>query len=321
MANAYFSRETLDDVMRLVVEEIRAHGDGIHPSKGPATELIGALLEVTNPRARLSRTETRGKLFSSLGELCWYLAKSKDLSFISYYIPQYKEYADGSEIFGGYGPRLFDWRGLNQFKNVRGILTGKPDSRQAVIQLFDAPDILYEHKDVPCTCTLQFMLRHGKLHMFANMRSNDVFLGLPHDVFCFTMLQEVMARSLAAELGTYKHAIGSLHLYDTNIGAAQQFLDEGWQATDAPMPPMPNGDPWPAIGLLLKAESDLRTTGVLDDGILTAVDPYWADLVRLLQVFRLKKIDRDAGKIREVRQRIVSKVYLPFVDKALSEMS
>jgi len=154
MADPYLFGGTIDDVMRFVIEEILAHGDRIRPSKGCATELTGVLLELTDPRARLSRTETRGKPYSCLGELCWYLAKTKKLDFISYYIPHYKDYADGDEVFGAYGPRLFSWRGLNQLDRVADVLRRKRDSRQAVIQLFDAHDIAGEHGDVPCTCTL-----------------------------------------------------------------------------------------------------------------------------------------------------------------------
>src|ERR1700722_12591720 len=247
MADAYFSGGTLDDVMRSVIDAIRLHGGRIHPSKGWATELTGVLLELTDPRARLSRTETRGKPYSCLGELCWYLAKTNKLNFISYYIPRYKDYAEGDEVFGAYGPRLFDWKGLNQLANVTDLLGRKRDSRQAVIQLFDGHDIVGEHGDVPCTCTVQFMLRQGVLQMFISMRSNDAFIGLPHDIFCFTMIQEIVARTLSVELGTYKHAVGSLHLYDTDEEAAQQFLGEGWQSTQAPMPSMPVGDPWSEI--------------------------------------------------------------------------
>jgi thymidylate synthase len=110
MAHAYFSGGTLDDVMRSVIEAIRSHGGRIHPCKGWAIELTGVLLELTNRRARLSRTETRGKPYSCLGELCWYLAKTNKLDFISYYIPRYKDYAESDEVFGAYGPCLFNWR-------------------------------------------------------------------------------------------------------------------------------------------------------------------------------------------------------------------
>lgn len=319
MADAYFPAGTLDDVMRSVIEAIRSHGGRIHPSKGSATELTGVLLELTDPRARLSRTETRGKPYSCLGELCWYLAKTNKLDFISYYIPRYKDYAEGDEVFGAYGPRLFNWRGLNQLANVTDLLRRKRDSRQAVIQLFDGHDIIGEHGDVPCTCTVQFMLRQDRLHMFLNMRSNDAFLGLPHDIFCFTMIQEIVARTLSVELGSYKHAVGSLHLYDTDAGAAQQFLGEGWQSTQAPMPSMPAGDPWSEVTTLLRAEAAIRTTGAFDNDLLSEVRPYWADLIRLLQVFRWKKREGDADKIKELRGRMTSGIYLPFIDKVLSQ--
>ncbi|MBZ5563959.1 MAG: thymidylate synthase [Acidobacteriia bacterium] len=306
--------------MRCVIAEIQAHGEMTHPSAGDALELTGVLIEVANPRARLSRTETRGKLFSCLGELCWYLAKSKDLSFITYYIPKYADDADGDEISGGYGPRLFNWRGLNQVEKVTDVLRSKPDSRQAVIQLFDAGDLHRGHKSIPCTGTLQFLLRGGALHMFASMRSNDVFLGLPHDVFCFTMLQEIIASELCVELGTYKQAVGSLHLYTRRMNDAKQFLNEGWQPTEPHMPMMPRGNPWPAITLLLEAESQIRNTGELRDGILTDLDPYWADLIRLLLVFKCKK-DKDANQIKELCGKMVSKFYFPFIEKVLSDLT
>ena len=318
MTKSYFHGETLDDLMRSVVEEIQAHGDLIKPTKGAASELTGVLLELTDPRARISRTETRGKPFSCLGEFCWYLAKTNDLSFIAYYIQAYQQFADGDEIFCGYGPRLFDWDGINQVRNVISLLKMNPTSRKAVIQLFDRRDIVGDHNDVACTCTLQFMIRHNALHMFTNMRSNDVILGLPHDVFCFTMLQEVIARDLSIELGTYKHAVGSLHIYETDVDTTRQFLDEGWQSTITSMPPMPNGDPWDGIASLLKAEIAIRTGDVFDASRFDAIDPYWADLIRLLQVYRCKK-DKNPDLIKVLREGMASDVYHPFIDKVLSQ--
>lgn len=224
--------------MRSVIEEIQSNGERIKPSQGWCTEVSGVLLEIADPRSRLSRTETRGRPFSCLGELCWYLAGSNELDFISYYV-DYEDFADGDIVYGGYGPRLLDWEGVNQLASVRDLLSRKSVSRQAVIQLFDACDIIKEHKSIPCTCTMQFMIRGGRMNMITYMRSNDVFLGLPHDIFAFTMIQELMARDLSVELGTYKHVVGSLHIYDTDKVAAQQFLDEGWQSTQMSMPPMP----------------------------------------------------------------------------------
>lgn len=232
----YIKEKTLDDLLRAVLTILLKTSKEIKPSRGRATECIAVLLEIANPRARLSLSESRGRFTSCLGELLWYLARTNNLKFISYYLSRYKdESEDGKTVYGGYGPRLFGGP-YNQVDNVLKVLR-KRDSRRAVIQLFDATDISSPHKEVPCTCTLQFMVRHGRLHMFTNMRSNDAFLGLPHDVFAFTMIQEIFARTLGVRLGTYKHAVGSLHLYRKNRKAARQYLNEGWQST-APMPPM-----------------------------------------------------------------------------------
>ena len=161
-------------------------------------------------------------------------------------------------VFGGYGARLFKpWKGVLQFDNVIKLLKTRPTSRQAVIQLFDATDLAKPHKDVPCTCTLQLFIRRGKLDLIVYMRSNDV-ISVFHDMFCFTMLQEIAARTLAVELGIYKHCVGSLHLYDVDAPKAESFLAEGWQSTKSDMPPMPAGNPAPGIALLLRAEAAVQ---------------------------------------------------------------
>lgn len=318
MPRNYFSAATIDDLMRSVMKQVQ-RGACIGPSKGAARELLGAMLELTNPRARLSRTESRGKLFSCLGELCWYLAGSNKLDFIAYYISEYRKFADGDRIYGGYGPRLLNWGGLNQLEKVTEYLRAKLDSRQAVIQLFDRHDIIEPHKDVPCTCTLQFMRRDGRLHMVTHMRSNDAFKGLPHDVFCFTMLQELISRDLALALGPYKHSVGSLHLYDKDREATEQFLAEGWQTTKSQMPLMPDGEPWSSVKLLLVAEEQIRTTGTVNGEIPTSLNPYWANLIRLLQIFRCKK-DRNRRKIRELQKAMSSNSYSPFIGKVLGQL-
>ena len=214
--SSYMIEKSLDDLLKRVLIQLLKSKNHVKTSRGPTTELDGVLLKIVKPRARLSRTERKGTLFSCLGELLWYLAGTSDLEFIKYYLPDYEKYSDdGRTIYGGYGPRLFNMRAhYNQIENITKLLSKRPRSRQAVIQLFDARDIVEEHKDIPCTCTLQFMIRKSRLNMFTNMRSNDAFLGLPHDVFSFTMLQEIVARTLGIELGSYKHAVGSLHLYE-----------------------------------------------------------------------------------------------------------
>jgi thymidylate synthase len=306
----FISRETLDDaLLALYPVLLERRSEPVIATRGETAEIIGALIEIKQPRARLSRSETRGKLFSSLGELIWYLSRGNRLDFIEKYVPRYKEESeDGIEVYGGYGPRLFRHRGNDQVRNVIELLRSRPTSRRGVIQLFDAEDIAAIHKEVPCTTTLQFFVRNERLDMVTTMRSNDAYLGLPHDVFCFTMLQEIVARSLGLEIGVYRHFASSLHLYKDRWADAQHFVDEAYQQR-IPMPKMPEGDPWPAIASVLKAEERTRNGEQIDAGSL-GLDEYWSDLIRIIQIHFATD---NAAKVEQLAKAISFRRYRPYI--------
>ena len=217
---------TLDDILIDLYEALLAtEGRNEGGSRGPSREILGVTLHIADPRSRLSRSEDRGKPFSALGELIWYLSGSNSLEFIEPYIPRYKDDAVEGALPGAYGPRMLAKNGsINQIENVTSLLRERPGSRRAVIQLFDAEDIAVHKSEIPCTTTIQFHLRGAVLHMSVTMRSNDAYLGLPHDVFCFTMIQEMMARRLNAELGTYIHHAGLSHPLIFRRNQRENFL-------------------------------------------------------------------------------------------------
>jgi len=315
----YIPAQTLDDLLRRVFEKLLKSKNHIRPTRGSLVEETGVLLKLGDPRARISRSQTKGTIFSCLGELLWYLSGTNNADFIGYYLQRYQNDAEKGKIWGGYGPRLFNWNGTNQLQNVVNLLRSNRVSRRAVIQLFDAHDIATSnrskkrHKDVPCTCTLQCMIRKGKLEMHANMRSNDAYFGLPHDTFAFTMLQEILARELSVEPGIYKHCVGSLHLYEEHFEGAQRFLEEGWQSS-VPMPAMPQGNPWPSVNVLLKAEKAFRTGRAVKDTTIATVNPYWQDLIRLLQVFRCVKT-KNPAEIPKIKRSMSSKVFYTYIQR------
>src|SRR3954467_11061230 len=105
----FIEGETFDDILRKGLRQLLDQGHPIRPSKGDATEVIGACLKLQNPRARFSRTETRGVLYSALGETLWYLSGSDEFDFIEHYIPGYRQRcetpADVKRSEAAYGPR------------------------------------------------------------------------------------------------------------------------------------------------------------------------------------------------------------------------
>ena len=313
----HFEVSTIDDLMHVAVDALRSDGSHINPTKGGCTEIAAATFELINPRARVSRSASRGRLFSALGELCWYLSGSNRTEDIAYYVKYYRKVDEDGVIFGAYGPRLISFDGVNQLESVIQALRRSPASRRTVIQLFDHRDVIEDHADVPCTCTLQYLVREGRLSAITYMRSNDVFLGLPHDIFCFTMLQELIARSVGVELGSYHHMVGSLHMYDKNADDLDAFLAEGWQATTHAMPAMPPGDPWAGAARLLDIERHLRT-GTPPADVDFGHEPYWADLGRLLGVYAVRKGPREA--IECIRKAMDSEYYNSYITDRIDDL-
>jgi thymidylate synthase len=144
--------------------------------------------------------------------------------------------------------------------------------------------------------------------MVVTMRSNDAYFGMPHDVFCFTMLQEIIARTLGREVGIYRHFASSLHLYKDHWTDAQHFVDEGYQQRIT-MPEMPLGDPWPAIATVLKAEQRVRAGEQFDANSLGLAE-YWSDLIRIVQIYFARA---DKARVALLAKQLTFKRYRPYI--------
>jgi len=137
--------------------------------------------------------------------------------------PRLADYMEPEGYFhGAYGKRIDD-----QLLHVYRKLKTDLNTRQAVIQLWDADlDNSPGMKDYPCTVALGFTTYLGIfLNMNVLMRSNDVWLGLPYDMFQFTQLQLTLARLLGLEPGTYTHTAWSMHLYLDDIEKSYRVTD------------------------------------------------------------------------------------------------
>lgn len=124
--------------------------------------------------------------------------------------------------YGAYGPRT-----VEQVANCVAILRADPLTRQAVISIWNENDLTHVG-DKPCTIFLQFMIREGStgimsLELHTHMRSQDVWLGTPYDVFMFTQLQHTVARDLKLPVGKYVHHTTSLHIYERDVAATEHL--------------------------------------------------------------------------------------------------
>lgn len=251
MSFNYWS-ESLHDIHKVLMMTLNDDYDYMSSPRGkPIKELIAASFTLENPRNRIIASPARNVNYGfAVGELCWYIRGDTDLETMLYYNKRMSQFSDdGQTINSAYGARIFTPNlyssvrldAYSQFENVVEELKKDPQSRRAVMHINQPRDLAKAvdsgSKDVPCTMSLQLLIRDRKLHMHVLMRSNDVVWGLPYDVFSFTCLQEAMLLVLKDEgvevddLGAYHHTAGSLHVYDTHFTMAEEVSKE-----DIPVP-------------------------------------------------------------------------------------
>lgn len=199
-------------------EYVLARGERSTSRNGTMTEVIGYRAELRDPSKNLVHCTTRNMSVSyAAAELLWYLSGISDVLWICHYAPSYKNFTDNGLAYGAYGER---WVRHLQVETIIKLLKTHPDTRQAVMTMWEAADLghalIGDKRDLPCTVSLQFILRLNKLNLIATMRSNDIWLGMPYDIFAFTTIQHLFAGMLEVEVGTYVHQVGSLHAYDKN---------------------------------------------------------------------------------------------------------
>ena len=218
-----FEGPTADHVWQQLVEAFRA-GDGVlvQPSRGGVTkEFLHVAITVNDPRQRwaASRQPPLNVAFA-IAEVVWIITGRNDLAFLEPWNRRLPDYVGkGPQLHGAYGGRLRNHLGVDQLTRAYQALSSNPDTRQAVLQIWDSsvdlphPDGSPVAQDIPCNVFSLLKVRAGKLEWLQVIRSNDLFLGVPHNFVQFMSLQEVMAGWLGIDCGAYHQVSDSLHLY------------------------------------------------------------------------------------------------------------
>jgi thymidylate synthase len=280
--------ESMDEVQHWVLATILEHGRRVAPRNEPTLERLAVNFTLRQPRRRcILNAERHWSLPLAIGEFCWHLAGSDDVTFLSYYAKRWAEFAgNGSTIEGScYGYKAFSGQ-PSLWEQLLQLLRFDSDSRRALL-VFQNPGRVFDVKsvDVACASTLQFFVRDRKVTAVCTMRSNDAIWGLPYDVFLFTMMQELLACQLGLELGEYHHSAGSMHLYQRHLELSRRICAEQ-VAVGFEMPAMRACE---QLSDFLEAESRIRT-GRVDETVTAQLDPYWEDLLTVLRWFgRVKR--------------------------------
>jgi hypothetical protein len=177
-----------------------------------------AILEYTNPAERVLFDPDRdANPFFHLFESIWMLSGSNEVLLPARYAKQIREYSDdGVTLHGAYGHR---WRlhfGVDQIEQVISMLRRDPDTRRAVIGMWDPhSDLDRASKDLPCNTHIYFDVNAPFLNMTVCNRSNDLVWGAcGANAVHLSFLHEYIALATGFLQGTYYQFTNNLHVYE-----------------------------------------------------------------------------------------------------------
>lgn len=170
----------------------------------------------------------------AMAEWLWYLSKDRSASNIGKLANIWADISDEKgEVESNYGSIIGD-----QWDRAVSNLIYDMNSRRAVISIYQPDHYNKNPLDVPCTLSVQFLIRDDKLYCIVNMRSNDLIFGWGNDIFTFCMFQQLMLNELREaypnlQLGTYMHSAGSLHVYEQHFPMLDKLSTSPCPNTDA----------------------------------------------------------------------------------------
>lgn len=265
---------SLHDTWLNQLSQVERDGQLIGPRGYLTSEVLATRFDVDSMSSLLDVAQRKLNFRFAVAEWIWMMFGHAAVGPIAQYNSIMKNFSDdGVWLTGAYGPHIC----AQQWKILRK-LTDDPDTRQAVIDIPRPP--VYTTKDEPCTLSLQYLLRDGRLNCIATMRSSDMWLGIPYDVYTFSMIQNCFAGVLGVPRGWLRVNSGSLHLYRRDAKAAMQcvFGDGHKQTINVPdvpglppawlenvmlkrnasaIPPLMDSSPWlPYAHVLLSQTSE-----------------------------------------------------------------
>lgn len=250
------------------IANINALGDLTSPRGQKTKELLGTQVsfDMNHPICYHQDRKLSYKFMAA--EAYWITSGSMFVDDIAPYNKHIAQFSDDGYIFNGaYGPKF-----INQLDYVVNCLSRDQNSRQAVMTIWVKNPI--RTKDYACTLALQFLIRNDKLNTVVTMRSNDLWLGRPYDMFNFTIMTLRVLTMLNAGyaerfskiigLGNMYLNVGSAHLYEQHFDLAREVVMYEPNKETNPVPGIACVD-WQFVVKSLLACRDMKEA-VDDDG-------------------------------------------------------
>lgn len=224
--------QSFNSTWLVALAETMAAGSPVAPRGERTLETFSRTVRVNMRTPVLTIPERKLNYKFMAAEAHWILSGDNTVAGIAPYNSQLAKFSDdGETFFGAYGPRI-----ASQLDYIVQALIQDNVTRRAHLNIWrENPPTT---RDYPCTVGMTFGLRphqHSKeqlLNLQVFMRSSDLWLGLPYDVFNFSMLAHlVCCRLRDAGLdwvtpGELAVTAASSHLYEQRWAPAVKLVDD-----------------------------------------------------------------------------------------------
>jgi thymidylate synthase len=167
-----------------------------------------------------------------VGELLWFLSGSSRWDFLhDNRITIWDEWgkSEVSSLYGLpegdlgriYGPQWIRWlcrdgSEINQIQRLVDGLKNSPDSRRHKVIAWNPEDV-DRVAVAPCHGDFKCYVVDGELSLHLNQRSCDMFLGVPFNMVCYSLLLLMLAQVTGLRPGEFVHTLEDVHIYLNHI--------------------------------------------------------------------------------------------------------
>lgn len=177
---------------------------------------------------------------SVIYELLWFLKGDTNINYLNENgVRIWNEWANKKGDLGPiYGSQWRNWNneGIDQIKELISTLKKNKNSRRMLISAWN-PSVLPDDElsfseNVeknkaalpPCHAFFQFYVSEEKLSCQLYQRSADVFLGVPFNIACYSLLTLMVAQVCGFKAGKFIHTFGDAHIYTNHIDQIKEQL-------------------------------------------------------------------------------------------------
>lgn len=229
----HISYPSFQTAFKVLNEEILNNPQFVTDSRiGRCNEIGSASIEVTDPTTFKFTDSRINRISYEYAEAFWQFMISggtdaaeafKEYPNVAKFIDKPKSDVLPANFNTFYGPRI-----AAQLPALLKELKEKANSRRVVFQILQEKDQALldsdESLEYPCTDSITYYIREGKLYAHTHMRSQNCAVVMQLDFYLQGKLMQYIADQCGVQLGTYSHTMVSAHVFERDFDYVRGFI-------------------------------------------------------------------------------------------------